>query len=144
MKRRQGFREKRVNAQIAGKFDRSEFRQIDAVVQDRPQHAVGKAVVIFLKIGRRQIERDERPSPTLNDRRRAERAILAHLPAPAEPDALAPFQRRVDGDGQASGLTRHLGVGNGDPIRHDDQPRRHTSSHLTDRRIAELMMPAIE
>ena len=34
------------------------FLQVDPVVKDRPQHAVGEAVVIFLKVVRRQIDQD--------------------------------------------------------------------------------------
>ena len=47
-----------IDAQIAVEIDRVEFGQIDAVVEDRPQHAIGEAVVIFLEIGLREIERD--------------------------------------------------------------------------------------
>ena len=71
-------------------------------------------------------------------------AILDHPPAPAEPDPLAPFERRVDGDGKPSRLARRLVAGDRDSVRNYDKTRHHTSSHLTDSRIAELMIPAIE
>ena len=54
--RRQGFGEMSVHPEIAVKIDRSEFGQIDPVVEDRPQHPVGEPVVIFLKVGRRQVQ----------------------------------------------------------------------------------------
>ncbi len=80
----------------------------------------------------------------LNDRWRRGGVILGDPPAPAEPDSLALFERRVDGDCEASSLTRRLGARDRDPVRDYDETRHHTSSHLTDRRIAELMIPAIE
>ena len=39
-----------VDAQIARQVAAGEFRQIEPVMQDRPQHPVGEAVVIFLII----------------------------------------------------------------------------------------------
>ena len=141
--RRQRVGEQRVDPQISGELDRGEFGQIDPIVQDRPQHAVGEAVVIILEIDVRQIERNECPPLPSDHRRLRDAAILGHPPAPAEPDPLALFERRVDRDGEAAGL-RRLGAGDRDPVRDYDETRHHTSSHLIDRRIAELMMPAIE
>jgi hypothetical protein len=57
--------------------------------------------------------------------------------------APALFERRVDGDGEVSDL-RRLGAGDRNAVRDYDETRHHTPSHLTDRRIAELMIPAIE
>ena len=97
-----------------------------------------------MEIDVRKIEGNERPPLPLNDRWLRDGAILGHPAAPAEPDTLALFERCVDGDGEASSLTRRLGARDRDPVRDYDETRHHTSSHLTDRRIAELMIPAIE
>ena len=39
-----------VDAEIAAEIAAREFRKIEPVMQDRPQHAVGEAVVVFLVV----------------------------------------------------------------------------------------------
>ena len=39
-----------VDSQITREITPRELRQVDAVMQDRPQHTVGKAAIIFLMI----------------------------------------------------------------------------------------------
>ena len=51
------------------------------------------------------------------------------------------FERGIDRDGEAAGLARPLGIGNRDAVRDYDETRHQTSSHFTDSRVAELMMP---
>ena len=113
-------------------------------MQDRPQHAISKAVVIFLEIDARKIERNERPPLPSDDRWLRGSAILGDPPAPAEPDPLALFERGVDGDGEPSRLAWRLVARDRNSVRDYDETRHHTSSHLTDSRIAEMMIPAIE
>ena len=45
-----------VDADISAKVAAGEFGEIKPVVQDRPQHAIGKAVVEFLIVGFAQID----------------------------------------------------------------------------------------
>ena len=47
-----------VDAEIAGEIAAREFREIEPVMQDRPQHAVGEAVVVFLVVVLAQIDGD--------------------------------------------------------------------------------------
>ena len=64
---------------------------------------------------------------------------------PLQPNQiLALFERRVDGDDEPSRLAWRLVAGDRDSVRYYDETRHHTSSHLTDSRIAELMISAIE
>src|SRR3989304_1230649 len=39
-----------VNPYVAAQIAEREFRQVEPVVQDRPEHPVGEAVVVFLKV----------------------------------------------------------------------------------------------
>ena len=47
-----------VHAEIAGEVAAGEFGQVDAIVQDRPQHPIGEAVVVFLVVLLRQVGDD--------------------------------------------------------------------------------------
>jgi len=40
-----------IDASIAAEIAAGKFREIDAIMQDRPQHPIGEAVVIFLIVG---------------------------------------------------------------------------------------------
>ena len=113
---RQRLGKARVHPQVTPEIDRGKLREIDAVMEDRPQNAVGEAVVIFPKVARRQIEGDVRPLRTLNHGGFQARAIFAYPSAPAEPDAFAPFQCGVDRDGEPAGLARPLGIGYRDSV----------------------------
>ena len=50
-------REEFVDAEIAAEIAAREFGEIEPVMQDRPQHAVGEAVVEFLVVVLAQIDR---------------------------------------------------------------------------------------
>ena len=134
--------EQAVDAHVAALVGARIFLQIDPIVQDRPQHPVGEAVVIFLVIGLGEVD-DRVFDPAAPDAARRRRFLIADVAAPAEPDADAFAQRGLDGDRQPAGklLAR---VGKGHSIRDDDQARSHASSQLDDRRVAVLIMPAIE
>ena len=47
-----------VDPQIARQVAAGKFRQVQAVMQDRPQHAVGEAVIIFVEIRFREVADD--------------------------------------------------------------------------------------
>ena len=59
-----------VHAEIAGEIAAGEFRQVDPIVQNRPQHPIGKTVVVFLVVLLRQVGDDvsgSRPLDRLGD-----------------------------------------------------------------------------
>ena len=56
--RAQAIGEHAIDAHVAAGVGAGIFLQVDAVVKDRPQHAVGEAVVIFLDVVLRQIDQD--------------------------------------------------------------------------------------
>ena len=135
------FGEQAVDAHVAALVGARIFLQVDPVVQDRPQHPVGEAVVVFLIVGLGEIDHGVFDPAAFEAARR--RLAVADVAAPAEPDADAIAQRGLDGDRQPARevLAR---VGHGDSIRDDDQARSHASSQLDDRRVAVLIMPAME
>src|SRR5262249_6409257 len=120
------------------------FGEIDPIMQDRPQHPVGEAVVIFLVVGRRQVDRDKAALAALDHPRLVCGTLIADLAAPSEPQPFAMLERGLDGDRETAGLARALGIGDRDAVRNYDETRHQTSSHFSDRRVAELMIPAIE
>src|SRR5208282_984558 len=101
-----------------------------------------ETVVVFLVVGLAEID-DGVVDPAAFEAARRRRFLIADVAAPAEPDAGAIAQRGLDRDRQPARevLAR---VGHGDSIRDDDQARSHASSQLDDRRVAVLIMPAIE
>ena len=58
--RAQTIGEHAIDPHIAAGVGAGIFLQVDAVVKDRPQHAVGEAVVIFLDVVFRQVDRAHR------------------------------------------------------------------------------------
>src|SRR5690606_30723491 len=85
-----------VDAQIAAEVTAREFRKIEPVMQDRPQHAVGEAVVIFVVIFLRQIGDDIGNLVGLDGL--GLQALVGNASAPAEPDAWMFLQRRQYSD----------------------------------------------
>ena len=81
-------REMLVDAHVAGQIAAREFREIEPVMQDRPQHAVGEAVVVFVVVLGAEIGHDI-VDVVMMDRVGLDRIALAgDLAAPAEPHAL--------------------------------------------------------
>jgi hypothetical protein len=105
-----------------------EAREIEPIVKQRPERAIGKAAVVAVEISLAQIDRDEGDvggsqhlGPGLVE--------IGNLPAPAEPDAAALAQRSQHPDRQ-SASDRRLGirygsdaVGNNDEAGHDVRRR---------------------
>src|SRR3546814_10625564 len=69
------------------------FRKIDAVVKERPQGAVGIAVVIFIDVLRFEVDRRGGEAVDALHRELAGE-MLGLVSRPAEPDAAALVQRR--------------------------------------------------
>ena len=134
--------EQAVDAHVAALVGARIFLQVDAVVQHRPQHAVGEAVVVFLVVGFGEVDDRVFDAAALGSARRR-RLLVADVAAPTEPDAGAVAQRGLDRNRQPARLMM-AGVGHRDSVRDNDQARSHASSQLDDKRIAVLMIPAIE
>src|SRR6266566_4123701 len=105
-----------VDPQITGQIAAGKFGKIDAVMQDRPQHSVGKAVVIFLEVLATEIS-DDIGDLVTDDFLQLDLGSGRHLPAPAEPDSRSALESRFDGDFEATSacptLLRHR-----HPVRH--------------------------
>ncbi len=113
-------------------------------MQERPQYAVGEAVVIFLVVVVAEV-RHHIADVVVLDRLGLDRiTVLGDISAPAEPYALTVTQRRVDGDFKSARAPAALAVGNRDAVGNDYEPRQYLSSQLRDSRIALKINPAIE
>ena len=132
-----------VHPEIAGQVAAIELGQVDAIMQHRPQHAVGEAVVIFLVVLLGEIGHHERALLAL-DRARPDLARGHDLAAPAEPDALHFIHRRRERDFEAAGALAGARPRKRHPVRNEDQPRQYRSSQLRDSRMAVRISPAIE
>src|SRR3546814_14180783 len=91
---------------------------VEAVVEQRPQGAVGITVVIFLDILLRQVDRARGDAAIGLDMEIMPRADVAR---PAEPDAVAFPERRGERDGKPTLRRGLFGLGGGNPVRDDDQ-----------------------
>ncbi|MNC22518.1 hypothetical protein D3C75_705200 [compost metagenome] len=120
----------------------AELRQIDPVVQDRPQHPVGEAVVVLIEVARAHVGQDVLQVPTIDGR--GWWRLIGHLPAPAKPEALALLHGGMHRHGKAPRRRASLLVGNRHPIGDHHESRHSPSSQLMDRRIALFINPAIE
>src|SRR4029077_6216768 len=141
--RAQAVGEHAVDADIAAGVSTRVLLQIDPVMKDRPQHAVGETVVIFLNVVLRQINEDIRHLVDINDLRRPVR-LLRDLAAPYAPHSVPIFERslyrnRHSPRERGPGRFRHRHA-----VGDDDQSRAHASSQLDDSRVALLIMPAME
>ena len=133
-----------VHPEIAGQVAAGELGQVDPVMQDRPQHAIGEAVVIFLVVLLGQIGDDI--SVPLLARSAAVATLSASTTLPLQPNQTlgmflstgASATSRPPARGVAAGARHGHTVGN------ENQPRQYRSSQLRDRRIAVRIRPAIE
>ncbi len=140
---RQMVREERVDPQVAREVRSAELGEVDAVVEDRPEHTVGETGVVFLVVRGRQ-RRHDIGDVVADDRRGLDIGIVLDLAAPAEPKTRPRFQRGMDRDRQAARRRRMAGLRDGDAVRDDNQSAHQRSSQLWDKRMAELMIPAME
>src|ERR1035437_9169190 len=81
--------EKFIDPEIATEIAAGEFGEGEPVMQDRPQHTIGEAVVKFLVIVLAQTDGDVGDVVVL-DRLGRSRIVFGNVPAPAEPDAAPP------------------------------------------------------
>ena len=75
----------RVDAPIAAEIATRKLRQIEPIVQNRPQHPIGETVVIFLIVGLDEVGDDVRHVAALNG---PGRGVLVgrNRSTPAEPE----------------------------------------------------------
>ncbi len=130
-----------IDAKIAAEIAAREFGQVEPVMQDRPQHAVGEAVVKFLVIVLAQIDGGVGDVVGLDDLGGL-RIVVRDTPAPAEPKPAAPAQRWPDCDLEPAGA--RAAIGNANSVRYYDEPRQYRSPQLRDSLIAVNINPDIE
>ena len=133
--------EKFVDAKVAAEIAAREFGKVEPVMQDRPQHPIGEAVVEFLVVVLAQIGGGVSDVVVLDDPGRA-RIVISRAPAPAKPKAAAPPQRRPDRDFEPPGA--RVAIGNANSVRDYDEPRQYRSPQLRDSLIAVNINPDIE
>ena len=146
-----GLEERRENAGqavidvlVALEERRLEGAEIQAIVEDRPQHLVREAQVVVVVLAPGQRHGDGAYVVRLGDMEADIGILVDNLAVPAEPDAAAHLQRLAERRGEPTRLDALVEVG--DPVRRDyETSRTHSiASHGFDSRMAPLMMPTIE
>src|ERR1017187_376342 len=127
--------------EIAAEIAAGEFGEVEPVMQDRPQHTVGEAVVEFLVVVLAQTDGDVGDVVVL-DRLGRLRIVFGNASAPAEPAAAPPPKHRSDRHFEPAGP--RSAVGNANAIGDYDKPRQYRSPQLRDILIAVIINPDIE
>ena len=118
-----------VHADVAARVSAGVLLQVNAVVENRPEHAIGEPVAIFLNVVVRQVDLDMGDFVEIEGSRLAN-WLVGHLAAPAKPHAVLIFERSFHRRGQfvsergISLFRRH------DPVGYYDEPWAHASSQL--------------
>ncbi len=122
--RAQSSAEHPVDPHVAARVGARVFLQVDPVVKDGPEHAVGETVVIFLNVVRPQIEQDVGDLVDF-DRPCFAGRLVRNLAAPAEPKPVSILQGCLDRHRHSSGLRRPGQVRNRHPVGNDDESLTH-------------------
>ena len=140
--RAQVIRKQAVDAHVAARVSARIFLQVDAVVENGPEHAVGETVAIFLDVVVRQFDLDIGHIVDFESSRLAGR-LVGHLAAPAKPHAVLILEHSFH-------RHRHFVSERGmslfrqsDPVGYYDDPRAHPSSQVGDRVAVASMLPAM-
>ena len=130
-----------VDAEIAAEIAAGEFGEIEPIMQDRPQHTIGEAVVEFLVVILAEIDGGEVMLSCVMDF--TVRGISSAT-RPLQPNHRPPMplERRPDRDFEPAGP--RAAIRNGNPVRHYDEPRQYRSPQLRDSSIAVKVNPDIE
>jgi hypothetical protein len=115
--RRELLGEQGIDAAIAGVGLAAVVDQVDAEVQQRPQRAVGEAVVVVGMVLLRQVDRDVADVAGML-LVQLSGSIGVDLAAPAEPQAAGFLECRLQRDGEAAGVGL---VRDGDAVGDDDE-----------------------
>ena len=110
-----------VDRLVGGELGLVEMREVDAVVEDRPERAVGVAEVVAVVLGLGQVG-ERVVDVALGEEADAAGFALDRLAGPAEPDAAALGERVGQRHRKAAGAR---GAGRRDAVRGDDQSSRH-------------------
>ncbi len=94
-------------------------------MQDRPEHAVGVSVVIFLKVRFGEIGHHVLLTTALD---RSHLGRGGDLAAPSEPDAVMSPQHGAHRDRKSAGRPCAVAIGEGDPVGDNDEPRQGRTS----------------
>src|SRR3546814_17406264 len=136
--RRYGPRYGFVDARVPALEGSLELGQVGALVEQRPQGAVGITVVIFLDILLRQVDRARGDAAIGLEMEIMPRADVAR---PAAPDAVAFPERRGERDGKPTLRNGLFGLGGGNPVRDDAQAAQRMVLQGLLTRPAPLNMP---
>ena len=117
-------REAAVDLLVGGELGLVEMREVDAVVEDRPEGAVGVAEIVAFVFRLGEVREGE-VDVALGEEAHAAGLALHRLAGPAEPDAAAFGECVAEGHGQATCAQLARG---GHAIGCDDQPSRHRRS----------------
>jgi hypothetical protein len=112
-----------VDTQITTQVSPRELGKIDSIMQDRPEHPIREAVVVFAVVLFGEIECDVANTVAFRPLRRNPGAG-ADLSAPAEPNAGFLFERRVDSDFKSACASLRIFVRNRDSVRNDNKMRQ--------------------
>src|SRR6516225_9299758 len=82
-----------IDPEIPAQIPAGELGEVQPIMQDWPQHPIGKAAVIFLKVVLRQVS-DYIFDVLVSDEARFKLTRGRNLAAPAEPDASVFLERR--------------------------------------------------
>ncbi len=142
--RKEAVRELLVDAFIAATEFILIFGKVDAVVKERPQRAVGIAVVIFLDIMGFEVDRCGGEAVDAFHRELAGE-LFDLVSRPAEPYPAAFVQRRAHRDRKPALRSRRAAaLRDRHAVRDDDQPAHRTVSQPRDSSPAQWMMPTSE
>ena len=131
-----------VDAEITAEIAAREFGEVKPVMQDRPQHAVGEAVVEFLVVVLAQIDGGVSDVVVLGDLGRDLGSLVRH--PPLQPNHSPPRRRSVGRITTSSPPARALAIGHANSVRDYDEPRQYRSPQLRDSLIAVKINPDIE
>ena len=121
------------------------FGQVQPVMEQRPQSRIGVAVVIFVDIALRKVDRRGRHAIMGLGIYPAAGTLFAFLPRPAEPDAAMLAQRGIERPCQPALCPGSAaGLGHCDTVRNDDEFGYRTSLQGLDNRPAQLITPTSE
>jgi hypothetical protein len=131
-----------IDSLITGEIPSRELGEVESVVQDRPQDAVRKAVVVLLVVVFGQV-RDDIRDAILRNGMRARFAPGFDLAAPAEPNTRVSLERRAQRNFKAARMDA-VAIRLRHAIRDYDDACQYRSSQLRDKRMALKIRPAIE
>ena len=115
-----------VNSQIAGIVGSREIGQAHPVVHRGPERPIGKTIIVFLTIERRQVHQRVLNPPFVHHSGLG-CGLGSYLAAPTEPEALIGLKCLSQCNGQAPRGSLARGIRNRYPVRNDDESRQRSA-----------------